>query len=531
MSFKKLINAVLPSVPRTGDRQTLQFLSALKQSIDEIRNNIVVSDQGIVSKVGTAAANDQIVAVSATNVENADPDALVTPHQPTNLTATGLFSSIALSWDYTGPGVGKFQIFRITLNSLPQTDSQGNDIDPSYTLSDGVVIDETQITSYSDAAVEHGKTYVYFIRGVSSGGLEGPNSGVAYSYLARDPLSQIAQAQDSVTNSSLNTFLQTDLNDYVTDTELSSNLSNYAQTSSIAGIVNGLPFNSTITQLQNDVTLQETLLGESYTLKVSDADTGTVAGFGLATSSGTSDFQVLADRFSITGQSLVMGTRYHQTASPVKPRVFSMPSSVVQSGVLYAPTLELNVFMISGAPYLEVVLRWYTNLDTAFAANFKLNMWGLFGANGSLGWAIAADLGDNYASFDASSLSIGLNPYDSSSARFSHRHKWYQLAPSSSGITQTNLDEVQQMRFELWDVSSVTTPFVVQNNQVFIDSAVIGTASISSAQIASLDAGKINATNLSSIRADLGTVTAGKMQSTDGDFIIDLSNKLISITV
>lgn len=42
---------------------------------------------------------------------------------------------------------------------------------------------------------------------------------------------------------------------------------------------------------------------------------------------------------------------------------------------------------------------------------------------------------------------------------------------------------------------------------------------------------KLNVTELSSIIANLGTVTAGKMQSADGKFLIDLDAKKISITV
>jgi len=54
----KLINAVLPPVPRTEDRQTLQFFSAIKQAIDELKTGVVVSDQGVVSRLGSKAAKD-----------------------------------------------------------------------------------------------------------------------------------------------------------------------------------------------------------------------------------------------------------------------------------------------------------------------------------------------------------------------------------------------------------------------------------------------------------------------------------------
>ena len=47
----------------------------------------------------------------------------------------------------------------------------------------------------------------------------------------------------------------------------------------------------------------------------------------------------------------------------------------------------------------------------------------------------------------------------------------------------------------------------------------------------SIDASRINAVTLSALSANMGTVTAGKMQSTDGKFVVDLTNKFISISV
>jgi len=47
----------------------------------------------------------------------------------------------------------------------------------------------------------------------------------------------------------------------------------------------------------------------------------------------------------------------------------------------------------------------------------------------------------------------------------------------------------------------------------------------------SITAGKIQTTTLSAIATNVGTVTAGTLQSTDGNFVIDLTNKTITITV
>ena len=67
-------------------------------------------------------------------------------------------------------------------------------------------------------------------------------------------------------------------------------------------------------------------------------------------------------------------------------------------------------------------------------------------------------------------------------------------------------------------------PFSITSDVVSINSALIKDASISLAKIDTA-----NITDLSSIKADIGTVTAGTLQSTDGKFVIDLDNKTISI--
>ena len=64
-----------------------------------------------------------------------------------------------------------------------------------------------------------------------------------------------------------------------------------------------------------------------------------------------------------------------------------------------------------------------------------------------------------------------------------------------------------------------------------LDAAVIGTGIIADARIGQLDATHINVSQLDSISANMGTITAGRMQSTDNNFVIDLTNKTISISV
>lgn len=83
-------------------------------------------------------------------------------------------------------------------------------------------------------------------------------------------------------------------------------------------------------------------------------------------------------------------------------------------------------------------------------------------------------------------------------------------------------------------------PFIIENNMVFIDEAAINSLTFTKLRDATgnlvVADGKIQARylkvdSLSALTADMGTITAGRMQSADGKFIIDLNNKFISITV
>lgn len=69
------------------------------------------------------------------------------------------------------------------------------------------------------------------------------------------------------------------------------------------------------------------------------------------------------------------------------------------------------------------------------------------------------------------------------------------------------------------DDSESGAPFIFQDGQLYVAQAVIP----------QLSADKIDTTELSAIVANLGTVTAGKLESPDGEFLIDLTNKRIVI--
>lgn len=90
--------------------------------------------------------------------------------------------------------------------------------------------------------------------------------------------------------------------------------------------------------------------------------------------------------------------------------------------------------------------------------------------------------------------------------------------------------EIVADNFAVLDPDDPTNVVIGASNGVaFIDGAYIKNASIDSASIASLDAQKINATTLSAIRADMGTITAGYMANSTGRFVIDLNNNNLKV--
>ena len=187
MSFKKFFSAVLPPVPKTEDRQTLQFLSSVKKALDELKNNIVISDQGIVASKGSLAASDDITASSET-----DLSAFAAPSAPTGVEASGAIENIILEWQYSGAPIGKFEIWRSLTDDIGQAELRG--VTEALVFLDGV---------------GPGATFYYWVRGVSTGGVEGPYQGVngVEGATSEDPLSEIIRATESLNLSTLTSEL------------------------------------------------------------------------------------------------------------------------------------------------------------------------------------------------------------------------------------------------------------------------------------------------------------------------------------
>ena len=81
-----------------------------------------------------------------------------------------------------------------------------------------------------------------------------------------------------------------------------------------------------------------------------------------------------------------------------------------------------------------------------------------------------------------------------------------------------------QIRLRLGKTGSGATDYGIE----IYDAA--GNIMLGTGGFGNIPANAINIPNLSSLSANLGSITAGRMQSTDGQFVIDLNNKFLSIS-
>jgi hypothetical protein len=233
-----------------------------------------------------------------------------------------------------------------------------------------------------------------------------------------------------------------------------------------------------------------------YTVKIDN--NGHVSGFGLAseTVSGTttSAFIIRADKFAVVDPD---STSNNLTNTPSADTV---PFSVV-GGVTYLKSAMIQDASISSAKIASLVANKITS--GYINAVVGINGAKVYGAELYSGGSVTTqtDANGNVTGFTPANPTVKVSGGNATFVASS-----FKVANSATG-TPTDY-----------------TPFEVVNNVVYIKTAMIKNASISLAQIDTA-----NITNLSSIKADMGTITAGKLQSTDGKFVIDLDNKTISI--
>ena len=319
----------------------------------------------------------------------------------------------------------------------------------------------------------------YWVRFVSRADVRGPYSQESVSGIASvDPAVVIRAVEGQINESSLSQSLATRINRLDQNVDV------------VGSIQNALAVERRVRE-DNDGNLYA-----QYTVKIDQ--NGHVSGFGLASETvngtTTSAFIIRADKFAVVDPS---SSSNNLTNSPSADAV---PFAVVGETV-YLKSAMIQDASISSAKIASLVANKITAgfINAVVGINGGKVYGGEFFAGGSV--TVQTDGSGNVTGFTPSDPTVKIQSGDVTVVASSLK--------VSNSATGTPTDY---------------TPFEVVNGVVYIKSAMIQNATITLAQIDTA-----NITSLSSIKANMGTITAGKMQSTDNKFVIDLDNKTISI--
>jgi len=493
----------VPTIPPVGGGNTDYILTNVKMLLDvregrsgnKLDANVTYRDlvnlglagdpSGEVVYVGgTSSLSGLPVLPSGIDNDGYDPKKdLTPPPSPEDVEATGSIGVIFLSWNQpTYRNHSYAEIWR------SETDDVGT----------AVFVGTSSSQGYVDVPGDQNTRY-YWVRFVSAANVRGAYSQQSASAKADiDPAVIIAKIEGGILESSLSQSLKTRIKNIEDGFDNVGSVQNAVRTLRARTDAS----NQALTiALQTEATTRANADGDlfaQYTVKIDN--NGHVSGFGLAseTVSGTttSAFIIRADKFAVVDPA---STSNNLTNSPSADTV---PFSIV-GGVTYLKSAMIQDASISSAKIASLVANKITS--GYINAIIGINGAKVYGAELYSGGSVTTqtDANGNVTGFTPANTTVkiagGNATFNASS---------FKIANSATG---TPTDYI---------------PFEVVNNVVYIKTAMIKDASIALAKIDTA-----NITNLSAISANMGTITAGKMQSTDGKFVIDMDNKYIKIEV
>lgn len=536
----------VPSIPFASDGDPTQTLNSVKMLLDvregvsgdRLDKNVTFRELALLglavdpsglTKASSANLKSALVPVNPVSAQSDGyiPESdLSPPPAPVNLVAIGGVGSIVVKWDQP------------TYRNHSYAEVWRNFVDDVATAS---LIGTSASQFFYDTPEQNDVTYYYWVRFVSRADVSGPYSQESVSATADiDQAAIVSKIQGQITESSLARSLSTRLARIESDTNTAGSIQN---------------------ALATEVVTRETADGElfaQYTVKIDQ--NGYVSGFGLASETvdgnTVSTFAVRSDRFAVINPSVSSKTPISTTVGG-SFRSFNFASahgfSVGDVVSFYdidgyaghytitsASSTQITIYNSSGntatniikstSRVAKVVVPFTVTDGTVFINDAVIKDASIssakitsLSANKLTAGYVEAAIGINGASIYGSSFFAGgsiTTSYDSNGniIGFAASNPTVSISGGNARFATDN--------FRIGTGSSYITPFYVSNGTVYIGTSVIEDASISIAKI-----NTATITNLSAVSADMGTITAGKMQSTDGQFIIDLSNKYISISV
>lgn len=335
------------------------------------------------------------------------------------------------------------------------------------------------------------------------------------------------EAQYATLNSALAT-VQTDVTTVATDLSAETT----ARTDQIASVNTSIAtlttdINTVASDLQSEVTTLETAIANvgtdtaavqtivnarvdpledvveaSYTLSV-DAN-GVISGFQLINSSGQpSSFTIHADEFRINKGYIDYGTET------------SDPGALPDNGAKVVNTYNSN----DGKTYVS----WSSaNGGELFFFGPTDNFTGVV-ENTQMAVTITFNAGSGYDTITLPLATVTeVLPANSS---FAYLGRWGISTPMPSAQKVY----IDQVTVQVIEQTVGKAPFTVNGGEVFIDTALIGDATITDAMILDLDASKVTVDNLAAISANLGDITAGTLKGPNDRFRIDLANNRLEV--
>ena len=525
----------LPSVTSPLPRDLQMFIQRVREAMDG------GGLDGLVTARQMVAAG--IASFSNGSVSSTGPSTIDAPRPPTNLAGSGALASVILTWD--GPtysGHAYTEIWAATQTGAQVSASE------APVMSQAELVGMTAGNNFSHNIGNSGTRY-YWVRNVNQDGLVSAfnaTNGLAVS-TGNSPAHLLELLTGEITSSVLHTDLGTRISLIDGDASVTGSVNQRVQT--VATVANG---NTAAIQVSAD-----SINGVQGKFTVKIDNNNHVSGFGLISTANdatpTAAFGVRADQFWVAPpavaptanaptSNLYVGQAWTNTADP--------PVTKYYDGSAWQTTPPNTPFVVrtTPGPVNGVTVPAGVYIDTAMIADATITQAKI----GTLTADVITSGLLNTADFHGKVIA-GTNIYLGGSVAFTQDANGNNdgIAPISSWSVQPKV--AMTSTGAAFDVNGFTvvnnggtdaTPFSIVNNEVTIDTALIRDGTITMAKIEN----SIQSTNYvasggsatpagwkltqdGTIDLTSGTVTAGTLKSTDGNFVIDLTNGTLTISV
>jgi hypothetical protein len=513
----------LPTVSSPLPRDLQQFIQRVREIVNADGADGLVTARQLIA-AGVVSVNSTGTVIAPTSVSGSSTTTVVaSPTAPTNLQATGALANVILTWNApTYSGHAYTEIYAHT------ADVVGN----------AVVVGMTSGNNFAHNIGDSGTRY-YWVKNVNQNGLASgfnATSGV--------------EGTTGTNPTYILDLLSGEIGANELATELATRIDLIDGDASVAG--------SVAARIATETTNRTNAIGTveaKYTVKIDNA--GHLSGYGLISTANdatpTSKFGIRADEFFIAPPATASDTA--PTTNLFKGKVWVDTSSTPSVIKYYDPTENSNnggwtTTQITNLPFIVNTTPTTINgqsvpagayIDTAFIADATITQAqigtltadvinsGLLNTVDFYGNTIAGStiyLGGTVTyNTDSDGNNIGIQSVASP-----------KVAMTATGATFATDS------FVINDGTTNYTPFQVVDSVAYLDTAMIKDSTLSFAKVSD----DIQSTNYvasggqqtpagwkltkgGTIDFTGGTITAGTLQSTDGNFVIDLTNKTISI--